>query len=125
MMYRAMDMPFWLARATAAARRALLVVGLLVALGWGAAPAAGQDEVPTAGPPQSLSGRLISQGHAVTPDEASYLDADEQVTEQYTRLLVVVQELARMNPTAPNWRTATITYLQAMANLDPDQAPVP
>ncbi|HEY7067216.1 MAG TPA: hypothetical protein VII06_37485 [Chloroflexota bacterium] len=105
--------------------QALLIVALLVALGGGAAPAAGQDEVPAAGPPQSLSARLISQGHDVTPDEAVYLDADEQVTEQYVRLLVVVEELARMNPTAPNWRTAIVTYLQAMTDLDPAEAPVP
>ena len=91
----------------------------------GAAPAVAQSEVPTAGPPLSLSGRLQAQGHSVTPAEATYLDADEQVTEQYVRLLVVVQEIAGMPPSAAGWRQALETYLGAMADLDPTQAPVP
>jgi hypothetical protein len=105
----------------------LLAAGLLAGLWWGAlaTPAAGQDEVPSAGPPRSLSGRLLAQGHAVTPAEAVYLDTDEQVTEQYVRLLVVVQELASMPPTAEGWQTALVTYLRALADLDPAQAPVP
>jgi hypothetical protein len=105
-----------------------VVVALLAALGAGllaAMPAAGQDEVPPAGPPLSLSGRLLAQGHAVTPAEALYLDADEQVTEQYVRLLVVVQELSRMLPTTEGWRPALLANLRAMAALDPAQAPVP
>ncbi len=89
-----------------------------------ASPVVAQDAVPPAGPPVSLSGRLLAQGHPVTPAEAVYLDADEQVTEQYVRLLVVIQELAGMAPTAPGWRQAMTTYLQALADLDPTQAPV-
>ena len=107
--------------------RLVLIAGLLVGLGWavlGAAPAASQDEMPPAGPPLSLSGRLRAQGHAVTPDEAVYLDTDEQVTEQYVRLLVVVQELSGMRTSDPDWRPAMVAYLRAMADLDPAQAPV-
>jgi hypothetical protein len=108
---------------------ALIALSLLVGVGWGALgalPAAAQeDEVPAAGPPLSLSGRLLAQGHPVTPAEAVYLDADEQVTEQYVRLLVVVQELSRMLPTTDGWRPAMLTNLQAMAALDPALAPVP
>jgi hypothetical protein len=81
--------------------------------------------VPAAGPPLSLSGRLLAQGHAVSPAEATYLDADEQVTEQYVRLLVVVQELSRALPTAEGWRPTILAYLEALAQLDPAQAPVP
>jgi hypothetical protein len=87
--------------------------------------AAAQDEVPAAGPPLSLSGRLIAQGHPVTPAEAVYLDADEQVTEQYVRLLVIVQELSRTLPTAEGWRPTILAYLEAMTRLDPAEAPVP
>jgi hypothetical protein len=99
---------------------------LLAGLAWGvlAAPAAGQDDVPAAGPPLSLSGRLLAQGHPVSPAEAVYLDADEQVTEQYVRLLVVVQELSRMPPSTEGWRPALLANLQAMAALDPAKAPV-
>jgi hypothetical protein len=107
---------------------ALLALWLLAGLGWallGAAPAAAQDEVPAAGPPLSLSGRLLAQGHRVTPAEAIYLDADEQVTEQYVRLLVVVQEISRAAPTAEGWRPTILAYLDAMGQLDPAQAPVP
>ncbi|HZR99966.1 MAG TPA: hypothetical protein VFE37_14735 [Chloroflexota bacterium] len=110
------------------ARGVLALLGLLAVCGWGlvGAPlAASQDEVPAAGPPLSLSGRLLAQGHAVTPAEAVYLDADEQVTEQYVRLLVVVQELSRMLPTTEGWRPALMANLQAMADLDPAEAPVP
>lgn len=126
-------------------RRALLAAVLLVVLGAslvGAAPATAQaprptpdpaypvpsarpEEVLPAGPPLSLSARLRAQGHPVAPAEAVYLDADEQITEQYVRLLVVVQELAAMPPTTPEWRRALVAYLQAMADLDPAAAPVP
>ncbi len=126
-------------------RRASLAAVLLVVLGAslvGAAPATAQaprptpdpaypvpsarpEEVLPAGPPRSLSARLRAQGHPVAPAEAAYLDADEQVTEQYVRLLVVVQELAALPPTTPEWRRAMVLYLEAMANLDPAAAPVP
>jgi hypothetical protein len=116
--------------APAMRRRLGAVLGVLLVVGvaWGAPgtpPAAGQADVPAAGPPLSLSGRLQTQGYEVSPAEATYLDADEQVTEQYVRLLVVVQEIAGMPPTAEGWQRAMETYLRAMADLDPDQAPVP
>ncbi|HLH23955.1 MAG TPA: hypothetical protein VK066_15635 [Chloroflexota bacterium] len=106
----------------------LLGAVLVIGLAWGALgapPAVGQDDVPAAGPPLSLSGRLRAQGHDVAPDEAVYLDADEEVTEQYVRLLVVVQDLSQMLPTTEGWRPALIANLQAMAQLEPTLAPVP
>ena len=71
---------------------AALAASLTGALLLGAtAPALGQEDVPQAGPPLSVSQRLQAQGHSVAPAEAAYLDADEQVTDEFVRLLAYVQ----------------------------------
>jgi len=121
----------------------LNVLLLFLLLGWRtAALAAAQEEtVPPAGPPLSVSARLLAQGHPVQPAEAVYLDADEQVTERYIGLLVVVDFLASMFPNAAAWKSATaadlmppdaddwksamVACLQALAALNPGETPVP
>ena len=107
--------------------RLALVLMLLAAVAGGAlpAPTAAQEEVPAAGPPLAISQRLRAQGHTVTADEAAYLDADEQVTDEYVRLLGYVQLVMSSPANAADWRDDMVAFLEPMALLVPDRTPVP
>jgi hypothetical protein len=104
---------------------AAALFGALVLLAAGALPSAGQEEVPAAGPPLSLSQRLTAQGHTVEPAEAAYLDADEQVTEEFVRLLAYVQMMMGIPPNTEGWRETMVNFLEPMVLLDPERTPVP
>jgi hypothetical protein len=103
---------------------AAALLGALVLLVAGAPAAASQEEVPAAGPPLSLSQRLAAQGHAVAPAEAEYLDADEQVTEEFVRLLAYVQMMMGIPPNTEGWRETMVNFLEPMVLLDPERTPV-
>ena len=108
--------------------RALPVVGLgVLLLAAIATPAASaQDEpVPPAGPPRTVSERLRDQGQIVPDAEAAYLDADEQVQEQFLQALIFVELLSNVAPTVQDWRAAMLQALQYFASLDPDPGPAP
>src|SRR5438309_11897313 len=82
----------------ASLRWAALLVGAT------AAPAHGQEALPQAGAPLSLNQRLQAQGHRVTPAEAAYFDADEQVTDEFVRLLAYVQMVMSVPATTDGWQ---------------------
>ncbi len=113
------------ARGALGASVTVALLGALLLLGVGPFPAASQEEVPAAGPPLSLSQRLTAQGHTVAPDEAAYLDADEQVTEDFVRLLAYVQMMMTVPPSTEGWRESLGNFLEAMVVLDPERTPVP
>jgi hypothetical protein len=94
-------------------------------VGATAAPAHGQEDLPQAGPPLSLSQRLQAQGHRVTPAEAAYFDADEQVTDEFVRLLAYVQMVMSVPTTTDGWQDSMVRLLEPMVVLDPERAPVP
>ena len=113
-------------------RWAPLGAALAVTLTWAvllvgatAAPAHGQGDVPQAGPPLSLSQRLQAQGHRVAPAEAAYFDADEQVTDEFVRLLAYVQMVMGVPATTDGWQDSMVRLLEPMVVLDPERAPVP
>jgi hypothetical protein len=106
-------------------RLALALTLLAVLVGGWPAPTEAQDEVPAAGPPLAISQRLRAQGHTVDAAEAAYLDADEQVTDEYVRLLGYVQMVISTPASASDWRDDMVSFLEPMALLAPDRTPVP
>jgi hypothetical protein len=111
--------------ATLGAALAASLTGALLLVGATAAPAHGQEDLPQAGPPLSLSQRLQAQGHSVASAEAAYLDADEQVTDEFVRLLAYVQMVMSVPATTDGWQDSMVRLLEPMVVLDPERAPVP
>jgi hypothetical protein len=123
----AMAVAGWATRrwSTLGAVLAAALTGALLLGGASAAPAHGQEDVPQAGAPLSVSQRLQAQGHRVAQAEAAYLDADEQVTDEFVRLLAYVQMVMAVPTTADGWQDSMVRLLEPMVVLDPERAPVP
>ncbi len=107
------------------ATRAILLVLMLLGL---AAPARAQqseeeEAVPPATAPVPLSTALRNAGYTLTAEEAAYLDADEEVTEQFLTPLLTV-ELHAPYVQDEYSRQIVLAELRRLAALDPTATPV-
>jgi hypothetical protein len=104
-------------------RRALtifsLVIGLLAAAPPLAAQQEGDEAVPPATAPQPLSAQIRAAGFNVTDQEAAYLDADAQFTDQFVAPMLTV-ELHAPYVSDDFSRQVVLSQLQQVANLDPN-----
>ncbi|HLH26504.1 MAG TPA: hypothetical protein VK066_28620 [Chloroflexota bacterium] len=104
-------------------RRAVTMLLLAVALLAVAPPLAAQEEgdeaVPPATPPQPLSAQIRAAGYNVTDQEAAYLDADAQFTDQFVAPMLTV-ELHAPYINDDFSRQVVLAELQQVANLDPN-----
>lgn len=111
------------------------LLGLTLWLAVGAVPAAAQQASPTAPPPagqgptteevipppmpaQTISQIIRSAGYSLTPEEAAYLDADEQLTERFVNAIITA-DLAVSMVNEPAVRQLLIDQLRAVTRLDP------
>jgi hypothetical protein len=104
-------------------RRALTIFTLAIVLLAAAPPLAaqqGSDEaVPPATAPQPLSAQIRAAGYNVTDEEAAYLDADAQFTDQFVAPMLTV-ELHAPYASDEFSRQVILNQLQQVANLDPN-----
>ncbi|HZS02976.1 MAG TPA: hypothetical protein VFE37_29975 [Chloroflexota bacterium] len=109
-------------------RRALTIFSLAMALLAAAPPLAafqGSDEqVPPATAPQPLSAQIRAAGFNITDQEAAYLDADAQFTDQFVAPMMTV-ELHAPYVSDEFSRQVILNQLQQVANLDPNGNTVP
>jgi hypothetical protein len=118
--------PRWIGNWTPTRMLPVVVLAVLLLAAIAPPAASAQDEpVPPAGPPRTVSERLREQGQIVPDAEAAYLDADEQVQEQFLQALIAVELLSNVAPTLQDWRAVMAQALRHLASLDPDPGPVP
>lgn len=107
-------------------RRYLLILMLAGALLAAAPPLAAQQEeeaVPPATAPQALSVQIRGAGFTITDDEAAYLDADAQFTDQFVAPMMTV-ELHAPYVSDDFSRQVVLNQLQQVARLDPTASTV-
>ena len=108
--------------------RLLIGMACLTLLLAGAGPAAGQQEgeevVPPVMPPMPLSAMLRNAGYTLTDAEARYLDADEQLTDQFVAPILTVELHAQFAADEFS-RQVMISQLRQVTALDPGANTVP
>ena len=105
-------------------RRSLTILMAAIALLAAAPPLAAQQEeeaVPPATAPQPLSAQIRAAGFNLTDEEAAYLDADAQFTDQFVAPMMTV-ELHAPYAADDFSRQVIISQLQQVARLDPTAA---
>jgi hypothetical protein len=107
--------------------RNLQIVVLLLTLAGGASTAAaqqGEDAVPPATAPTSMSAMIRNAGYPISAEEAAYLDADEEATDQFVRAMLTAELQA---PTINDEfsRQTVLAELQRVAALDPGAVSMP
>jgi hypothetical protein len=103
-------------------RRLLTILPLAIALLAAAAPLAAQqsdEAVPPATAPQPLSAQIRAAGFNLTDEEAAYLDADAQLTDQFVAPMLTV-ELHAPNIADDFSRQVILAQLQQVTTLNPD-----
>jgi hypothetical protein len=103
-------------------RRHLTILTLALAVLAAAPPVAAQqsdETVPPATAPQPLSAQIRAAGFNVTDEEAAYLDADAQFTDQFVAPMMTV-ELHAPNVADDFSRQVILAQLQQVAGLDPN-----
>src|SRR5689334_11770494 len=101
--------------------RYVLVLGLLTLLPLQPVAAQeGSDEaVPPVTPPVSLSAMIRNAGYTLSAEEADYLDADEQATDQFVRAMLTT-ELHAPTINDDYSRQVVLAELRRVAALDPN-----
>ena len=102
-------------------QKILRAVAIAVALAASVSAASAQQDdgtVPAATAPTAMSAMLRNAGYTVSTDEAAYLDADEQATDQFVRAMLTT-ELHAPTINDDYSRQLVISELQRVAALDP------
>jgi hypothetical protein len=102
-------------------RKIFVAVAIALVLAAGASAARAQQDdnsVPAATAPTSMSAMLRNAGYTVSADEATYLDADEQATDQFVRAMLTA-ELHAPTINDEYSRQLVLAELQRVAALDP------
>jgi hypothetical protein len=97
----------------------LLAFAVLAAAPRVAAQQEGDEAVPPATAPQPLSVQIRAAGFTVTDQEAAYLDADAQFTDQFVAPMLTV-ELHAPFVSDDFSHQVVLSQLQQVANLDPN-----
>jgi hypothetical protein len=101
--------------------RSLSVLALIAALA-GAAPSAAaqgsEDSVPPVTNPVTVSAMIRNAGYSVSAEEAAYLDADEQLTDQFVRAMLTA-ELHAATINDDYSRQLVLAELRRVVALDP------
>lgn len=104
----------------------------LVLVGWmvsNPVPAGAQSAGGTSATSQPQAGTISQyvrdQGHALTPEEAAFFDADEAIQAIYTQALVNIELLARAEtvPQTEEWAQSVARNLELLLAIDPAAAP--
>jgi hypothetical protein len=86
--------------------------------------AQGSDEpVPPVTAPMTLSEMIRQAGHRITNEEAAYLDADAELTDQFVRPVLTV-DLFAASVVDEQSRQLVLTALRQIVALDPAARPV-
>ena len=102
-------------------QKILRAIAIAVAMAASVSAASAQQDdgtVPAATAPTSMSAMLRNAGYTVSADEAAYLDADEQATDQFVRAMLTT-ELHAPTITDDYSRQIVLAELQRVAALDP------
>jgi hypothetical protein len=102
-------------------QKTLRAVAIAVAMAASVSAANAQQDdgsVPAATAPTAMSTMLRNAGYTVSADEATYLDADEQATDQFVRAMLTT-ELHAPTINDDYSRQLVIAELRRVAALDP------